>query len=187
VVRLQSEPSAEDPRPEVPRLFLDRPWVHKLVSQLHRQRQAVPDEKEDEPNIGKMLAAEKLVENAADSPVSSESTETSQCCCSRPQRSVRTCVATLQGADACGRIFAAEAASRGFDQAPRKGFLGDGQALQLEGLGASFKGQGYIPIADFIHLLSYVYSLAMAVGRRADEGWQLHTQWITAPWNGRAT
>jgi hypothetical protein len=186
VVRLQSEPSAEDPRPEVPRLFLDRPRVHKLVSQLHRQRQALPDEKEEEPSIGEMLSGEELAENAADSSVSSEPTETSQRSRSCPRRLARTCVATLQGADACGRILAAEAASRGFDQASRKGFLGDGQTCNWKVWERYFKGQGYVPIADFIHLLSYVYSLAMAVGRHADEGWQLHTQWITALWNGRA-
>ena len=32
VVRLQSEASVEDPRPEVPRLFLNRPKVQKLVA-----------------------------------------------------------------------------------------------------------------------------------------------------------
>lgn len=35
--------------------------------------------------------------------------------------------------------------------------------------------------------MSYVYALAMAVGRDADHGWQLHTQWITALWAGKAT
>ena len=44
VVRLQSEASVEDPRPEVPRLFLNRPKVQKLVAQLHRQRKAMPEE-----------------------------------------------------------------------------------------------------------------------------------------------
>jgi len=186
VVRLQSEPSAEDPRPEVPRLFLNRPGVHKLVSQLHRQRHASPDEKDDEPSIGETLAAEELAENAADSPVSSEAGETSQCCRSRPQRLVRTCVATLQGADACGRMLAAEAALRGFERASRKGFLGDGQSCNWKVWERYFRRQGYIPIADFIHLLSYVYALAMTVGRHADEGWGLYTQWITALWSGRA-
>jgi hypothetical protein len=34
--------------------------------------------------------------------------------------------------------------------------------------------------------MSYVYALAMAVGRGGDEGWQLHVEWITMIWNGRA-
>lgn len=185
-VRLQSEPSREDPRPEVPRLFLDRPRVHKLVSQLHRQRQALPDGKADEPSIGELLAGENLAENAADSPVSSPKTKPPRGGHSRPRRLVRTCVATLQGAEVCGRMLAAEAVLRGFEQAPRKGFLGDGQSCNWKVWERHFQGQGYIPIADFIHLLSYVYALAMSVGRDADEGWGLYTQWITGLWSGRA-
>ena len=74
VVRLQSDASAEDPRPQVPRLFLNRPKVHKLVSQLHRQRSAPQDvdangdanRDADGESIGDMLATEKLAENVAD-------------------------------------------------------------------------------------------------------------------------
>lgn len=39
---------------------------------------------------------------------------------------------------------------------------------------------------DFIHLLSYVYALAMAVGPNADDAWRMHTRWITALWKGQA-
>lgn len=99
---------------------------------------------------------------------------------------MRTCVATLEGADACGRILAAEAAERGLDQATRKAFVGDGQACNWSVWERYFKRQGYVPIVDFIHLLSYVYALAMAVGRTADEGWRLHVQWVTCLWTGRA-
>jgi len=186
VVRLQSQPSVEDPRPEVPRLFLDRPRVHKLVSQLHRQRQASPDAQRADESIEAMLAGEKLAENAADTASPSETPESSSRRRSRPRRLMRTCVATLQGADACGRILAAEAAQRGFDEASRKAFVGDGQACNWTVWERHFKRQGYVPIVDFIHLVSYVYAFAMAIGRHADEGWQLHVKWITALWCGRA-
>jgi hypothetical protein len=46
---------------------------------------------------------------------------------------------------------------------------------------------GYLGILDFIHLLSYVYGIAMAIGRDADDGWQRYVTWITALWNGEAT
>ena len=185
VVRLQSEASAQDPRPEVPRLFLDRPQVHKLVSQLHRQRSAPQEDATDDENIGALLAEENLVENV-DVTASPSTTRTSERPPSRPQRLMRTCVATLEGADACGRILAAEAAQRGLDQAPRKGFVGDGQTCNWSVWERYFKRQGYLPIADFIHLMSYVYAVAMAVGRDADDGWRLHTEWITALWTGQS-
>lgn len=189
VVRLQSEASTSDPRPEVPQLFLDRPRVHKLVSQLHRQRRGQAEGSAEESSIGELLGAEKLVENAADFPESGASPDaerTSGAKGKRPVRLMRTCVATQEGADACGRILAVEAARRGFDQASRKAFVGDGQTCNWSVWEQYFKPQGYVPIADFIHLLTYVYNLAMAVGRTADEGWQCHVKWVTALWEGRA-
>jgi len=99
---------------------------------------------------------------------------------------MRTCVATLEGTDACGRILVAEAAERGLNQAPRKGFLGDGQTSIWSVWKRYFKRLGYLAILDFIHLLSYVYALAMAVGDNPDEGWRMHVKWITALWKGEA-
>ena len=186
VVRLESEESVEDPRPEVPRLFTNRPKVQKLVTQLHRQRKATPEENVEEPSIGEVLAEEKLAENAADLADTSTATQISENKRSRPVRLMRTCLATLEGADACGRMLAMEAAHRGLDQASRKAFVGDGQACNWSVWERYFKRQGYLAILDFIHLLSYVYALAMAVGHNADDGWRLHIQWITALWNGEA-
>ena len=193
VVRLQSKESAEDPRPEVPRLFLSRPKVQKLVSQLHRQKAATKEETTDEPSIGDLLAEEKLTANEphqATLPNAQDATKDSANRAAkerhRPIRLQRTCVATLAGADACGRILAAESARRGLDQAPRKGFVGDGQTCNWSVWERYFKRFGFVAILDFIHLMSYVYGLAMAVGCDADDGWRLHVKWITALWQGRA-
>lgn len=189
-VRLQSEASQEDPRPAVPRLFLNRPQVQKLVMQLHRQRQGQQPEDPQQESIGQMLTEEKLAENTEPN-VPGElpdeaATAPDQPSAHPPRRLIRTCVATLAGADACGRMLAAEAAARGFDQASRKAFVADGQACNWNVWARYFQRQGYVPIADFIHLLSYVYGVAMAVGNDADHAWQLHVQWITDLWQGRA-
>lgn len=88
----------------------------------------------------------------------------------RPIRLMRTCVATLEGADACGRILATEATQRGLDQAPRKGFVSDDQPSNWSVWEHYFKQLGYVGILDFIHLLSYGYALAMAVGGHPDAG-----------------
>jgi hypothetical protein len=207
VVRLQSEESAVDPRPEVPALFLSRPKVQKLVSQLHRQRSgaaaAANEEDVEDTSLGELLAEANLAENKlesnsaaakADSALEAAdlATTTSTAAASGknpqppgPVRLQRTCVATLEGADACGRILAAEAAQRGLDQARRKGFLGDGQSSIWSVFKQYFERLGYLPILDFIHLLSYVYALAMAVGRHGDEGWCLHVKWIRLLWSGQ--
>ena len=193
VVRLQSEASAEDPRPELPKIFGIRPKVHKLVAQVHRQRNAPQQEDPAAESIGEMLAEEKLVENATTNASAASESESSASDSrsqrkkrDRPVRLMRTCVATLEGADACGRILAAEAADRGMDQAERKAFVGDGQSSIWKVWKRYFKRQEYVPIVDFIHLLTYVYHLAMAVGRDVDDGWRRYLQWITDLWQGRA-
>lgn len=82
--------------------------------------------------------------------------------------------------------LAAESARCGLDQVARKGFLGDGQTSIWSVFKQYFERFGYVAILDLIHLLSYVYAYAMAVGRNADEGWQLHVKWITMLWKGEA-
>lgn len=217
VVRLKSEPSQEDPRPEVPSLFLQRPKVQKLVAQLHRQRHGGQQADDNEESIADILAPEALVENegdrenvaegrnAADEQTTSdgqgvhdaekasppndsqgERKSSKKNDPTRPKRMMRTCVATLEGADACGRILASEAADRGMDQAARKGFLGDGQSSIWKVWEKYFKRFFYTPILDFIHLMTYVYGVAMAAGRNADDGWSLHVKWITMLWSGQA-
>ena len=194
VVRLQSEETATDPRPEVPRLFLSRPKVQKLVSQLHRQRSAciVRNSGNDR---GRTVSASSW--RKRNSQIHSLKRPQPRTLPTRrlpprkeprgPVRLQRTCVATLEGADACGRTLAAEAAQRGLNQAPRKGFVGDGQSSIWAVWKRYFERLGFVPILDFIHLLSYVYALAMAVGRNGEDGWQRHVQWITMLWNGQAS
>lgn len=185
VVRLHSEQSAEDPRPEVPSLFLNQPKTQKLVRQLHRQRQASEKDME-EPGIGDLLAEERLIENVptdVEPPWRGKSRKKRR----GPKRLMRTCVATQEGADACGRRLAEETHRRGLDQAAVKGFLADGQSSNWKAWERYFKRLGFVAIADFIHLLSYVYATAMSVGRTSDEGWSLHVAWITALWEGRGS
>lgn len=185
VVRLQSEVSEEDPRPEVPTPLLQRPKVQKLVTQLHRQRGQPQESEENRESIAEILEPEALAENAAENQ-RQEKPPTEKAKPGRPKRLMRTCVATLAGADECGRILAAEAADRGMHEAERKGFISDGQSSLRTVWERYFQRLGYIPILDFIHLLSYVYALAMAVSRTSDEGWQVYTKWITMLWSGLA-
>ena len=41
-----------------------------------------------------------------------------------------------------------------------------------------------MPILDFIHALTYVFSAAMA-GRGFRQGWEVYERWITLVWQGR--
>lgn len=183
VVRLQSDVSEQDPRPQVPELFLQRPQVQKLVTQLHRQRHEPRESEEDPQSIAEILEPGALAENAAQQE-RQEGSPMPKAKPGRPRRLMRTCVATLAGADECGRILAAEAADRGLHEAARKGFISDGQSSLRHVWERYFQRLGYLPILDFIHLLSYAYALAMAVSRTPDEGWRRYTTWIAMLWSG---
>src|SRR5207244_7990255 len=77
-----------------------------------------------------------------------------------PKRLVRTCVATQQSSDEFGPLVAQEAYSRGFFEAKRRAFLGDGLKYNWTIQRKWFKD--FEAIADFIHPLSYLYVSATA-------------------------
>jgi hypothetical protein len=100
-----------------------------------------------------------------------------------PKRLVRTCVATQQSSEAFGPLVAQEAYARGFFEASRRAFLGDGLAYNWTIQRKWFKD--FVAIADFIHPLSYLYVAATAVASSQAERWELYQSWMTACWQGR--
>ena len=100
-----------------------------------------------------------------------------------PARVGRTCVASLCDSAAFAKVVAQEAYARGFFQARRRAFLGDGQKYNWSIQRKWFPD--FEAIADFIHPLSYVYLTAMAVAGDAAAGWPLYVRWLTACWQGR--
>ena len=100
-----------------------------------------------------------------------------------PARVARTCVASLCDSAAFAKVVAQEAYARGFFQAARRAFLGDGQKYNWSIQRKWFKD--FEAITDFIHPLSYVYLTAMAVAGDAAAGWPLYVRWLTACWQGR--
>lgn len=81
------------------------------------------------------------------------------------------------------KLVAEEAFRRQFFAAERRAFLGDGQHYNWTIQEKWFKD--FVPIADFIHPLSYVYLAAVVVAATPLERWQLYLTWMTACWQGR--
>jgi hypothetical protein len=79
-------------------------------------------------------------------------------------------------------MLASEAAARDFYHASRKAFLGDGQSCNWTIQATYFRD--YVPIVDFVHLVSYVYAFAMASLSNADTAWDNYVRWITMIWQG---
>jgi hypothetical protein len=165
-VSLKSTVADTDPQPEPPPSFIQPRRVARLV----RQMQGQAAQPQPEPNAPLEMPAT----DAADVGVAWEGS---------PKKVVRTCVASMAQSRAFGPMMAAEAQSRGFFQAKKQAFLGDGLAYNWAIQRGYFPH--FVPITDFLHVLCYVYQAAWAVGGEDAQRWTLYVEWLRACWQGR--
>ncbi len=167
LLSLRSATHAEDPQPEPPAAFRDHPRVARLVRQIKAQ------------------SAPPAGEPPADTPAADPLVEPAPAARRRdpPERLVRTCVASMYASAAFGPLVAAEAQTRAFFDAPRQAFVADGQQYNWTLQRAYFPH--FEPIADFLHVLCYLYPAAWAVHPEEAARWQQYVTWMTACWQGR--
>jgi hypothetical protein len=168
LVSMTGETYAEDPQPEPPASLMQPRRVQRLVRQIHGSPGDMFQEEEGQ---------EDTEETAARSAAEEAHARTS------PVKRLRTCVASLRDVHAFGPMVAAEAHERGFHQALRQAFLGDGQASNWTIHKTHFKG--YTGIADFMHAVCYLYVTAWGVGGVAQEQWSRYLEWLRSCWQGR--
>lgn len=157
----------QDPQPEPPALFLDPPRVVRLCQEMEQIR-GNPATRPKAPKPATPLLAETIRE--------------------RPERLVRTAVATMQGTEGFGWMVAAEALRRGFYQAARRAVVGDG-GNWIGPLG-ELHFPGWVQILDFLHLLVHLYAAAQAAYRELGSrgtlrAWRLYEQLLRAAWAGQ--
>jgi hypothetical protein len=167
LLSLRSPTHAEDPQPEPPAAFRDHPRVARLVRQIKAQS-APPAAEPPAGAPGADTAAEEPAGDRRRGP---------------PERLVRTCVASMYASAAFGPLVAAEARARAFFDAPRQAFVADGQQYNWSIQRAHFPH--FEPIADFLHVLCYLYPAAWAVHPQEAARWQQYVAWMTACWQGR--
>jgi hypothetical protein len=167
LLSMQSQRHDADPQPEPPAAFRDARRVARLVQQLHGPAAPPTDEVP-----------------AAEAPAPDEPTGAVGDWSGRPERLVRTCVASLKRSRAFAPLVAAEAQTRAFYEAPRQAFLGDGQKYNWWIQRAYFPH--FVAIADFIHVLCYLYRAAWGVAPDAAQRWRQFEAWMQACWQGRA-
>jgi hypothetical protein len=168
LVSLKGETYAEDPQPQPPPSLVEPRRVQRLVRQIHG-------------SPGDMFQDEQGQEDTQ-TPVAPTAAEQAHARTS-PVKRLRTCVASLHDVHAFGPMVAAEAQERGFYQALRRAFLGDGQASNWTIHKTHFKD--FVGITDFMHVVCYLYLAAWAVGGAAQEQWARYVEWVTACWQGR--
>jgi hypothetical protein len=164
LVSLPSDTATQDPQPEPPPSFTEPRRVQRLVQKMKGLSGEQP------------AAADEPADDDAEPPPPRRAEEA-------PPGRVRTCLASLRDSRSFGPLLAAAAQRRGFYQAQRRAFLGDGQAYNW----AIHKGYfvDFEPIVDFLHVLCYVYLAAWAVGGSDEQRWSLYLGWLRACWRGR--
>jgi hypothetical protein len=164
-----------DPCPEVPDKFLELGRVDELTREIKRtapKGTVFQRVGEDEPSeeVSAPQAAPLREAVVAESPVIQS----------------RDVVASLVDSATFGKLLAARAWMLGFVGAVLKAFVADGQASNWTIWERHFKHLEFVPILDFIHALTYVYSAALA-GRSTAEGWPIYVRWITWVWQGQVS
>ena len=160
---MTSKESATDPCPSIPETFVNPLRIIKLARELHKGCGASEDAVADPPDS-----------EGDDALAPPEYTP--------PTVRVKSMVATRQDAESLGETLAAAARSRGFYGAGRKAFVADGAECNWTVQKRWFSD--FVPIIDFIHVLSYVFAAAMA-GRSFGQGWPVYVRWIGLVWQGR--
>lgn len=173
---LEGSALGDDPHPQPPRAFTDRKRVDELARDVHSQRGTNPQWPAlSEPAAGPPPAEPS--QPAHETPGSARRVWP-------PARGDRTCVASMRESEGFGKMVAAEAYARNFYRSGRRAFLGDGQRYNWAIRDKWFAD--FEPIADFVHVLSYLYAAATAVSADVGERWTLYVGWMTSCWQGQA-
>jgi hypothetical protein len=164
--RMQSESHKIDPQPELPECFRNQAYVEKLVSGLKKAKNPQSE----------------LLPPAAGEDAPPAVAEPDEPAAWQPKTLVRTCISSLASSDEFGPHMAAEADARGFFAAGKRAFVGDGQGYNWTIHRQWFPD--FTPIADFIHVIEYLYEAAKALYQDVALRWPCYVQWASDCWQG---
>ena len=172
LVTMSTQSHDQDPHPELPRCFLQKRQVVELVQGIRGQgaQADVIDPLGDAEPPRLSLFEPTPEEEPKPEPW-------------QPKPLVRTCEASLGSSETFGPMVAAEAQRRNFFAAQSRAFLGDGAAWIWTLHRIHFPT--FEPIVDFVHVMTYVYLAARAVGGPPGAVWERCCDWARACWQGR--
>jgi hypothetical protein len=167
LLTLQSEASAYDPCPQIPKTFLNPAHMSKLVRELKKRAppQGEAAQETEDPHVG------------------DEALRANEARWEPPEVQAKQVLATRRSWAQFGPMVAAAAWALGFFAAARKAFVADGAENNWTLHRQLFSS--FVPILDFIHGLSYVFASAFA-GRGFEEGWAVYERWIQWVWSSAA-
>jgi hypothetical protein len=163
---ISSSVHAVDPQPEPPAKFLDPVRAARLAAEM---------------KTGSASARSRVTGVTARAPHRRKARRKK-----RPQKLVRSVIASMCDSEAFGWQVGAEVHRRGLDRAKRKGYICDGQKYNWTLYEMHLVGSGFVGILDFLHLLAYLYAAAQAVeGKGSVRAFALYERWLRCAWSGR--
>jgi hypothetical protein len=186
LVTMKTQSHDADPHPELPECFTKKREVVELVQGIAGQgslADVVEGCDQGPPVLTVFESAEEDTGPLGENHATTGSTLDKPSRTWPPEPLVRTCQATLESSDEFGPMVAAEAQRRNFFAAQARVFLGDGGSWIWTLQRTYFPT--FEPIVDFVHVLTYVYLGAKAVGGSATAVWNRYLDWATACWQGR--
>ena len=159
-MRMSSDVGEQDSCPDLPRFLQNRNKIRKLVLEMSGTADGI-----------EKFPEEDFIAESSPRYVG-------------PLRLMRTCLSSLDDVHTFGDLMAAEAHRKGFYQSPRQAFVADGMQCNWTTWKKHFPT--FTPIVDFLHVVSYLYHAAVAVGGDEDFGWGMCLEWTEALWQGRA-
>jgi hypothetical protein len=161
----------KDPQPQPPETFLDPTRVERLCREMQQIRGSGVDKQP------KQQEEIKSLEPATKKPTKKKKKN-------RPQRLVRTVVATTAAVEEFGWMVSAEAMHRKMYAAKKRALIGDG-GNWIDPLG-QLHFPDWIQILDFLHLLVHLFAAArLAYAKDAGRAWKLYEQMLQDAWGGR--
>ena len=181
LLEIAANPHDDDPCPQVPTKFLDVVRMEQVTREIKR---AVPKGQTFESSEKSPLTSNANSLSADSGEAVAPTAE--EIVAEPPVVESRDVVASLADSTVFGKQLAAHAWSLGFAAALLKFFIADGSSTNWGIWQRHFKHLEFVPILDFIHALTYVYSAAMA-GRSREAGGPVYIRWITWVWQGEVT
>jgi hypothetical protein len=174
LLEMEAGVHAADPCPELPDKFWDLVQMEKITREIKRSVTKGSKFTRQETESSEAAETAEHVVTAAREPVVAKP----------PKVQGRDVVASLADSEAFGRLLAAQAWRLGFVAASLKAFVADGSSTNWGIWQRHFKHLGFVPILDFIHALTYVFSAATA-GRTPEAAAAIYVRWITWVWQGK--
>lgn len=171
---MTSAVGAADPQPEPPSKFLHEDKVRRLVAEIKGRSGAAG---------GRASAAKKP--ETPEPPKKKKRRKKRKPDPAHPKKLVRTVIASMAAAAVFGWHVAAEVCRRGLDAVARKVCVCDGQHSNWSIFEMHLRPAGFIGVTDFLHLLTYLYTAAQAVGDGRLKAWILYQEWVRWAWQGK--